>query len=75
MQTNNPESSIIKALLHSFYKIELKSRREAKMPPFSRLIALIISGKNQIATQKVANEIVKSLLCHTTQLLVFRKKM
>ncbi|MDE5062686.1 replication restart helicase PriA [Wolbachia endosymbiont of Drosophila tsacasi] len=66
VQTNNPESSIIKALLHqkrdSFYEIELKSRREAKMPPFSRLIALIICGKNQIATQKAANEIVKSLL-------------
>ncbi|WP_250295231.1 replication restart helicase PriA [Wolbachia endosymbiont of Oedothorax gibbosus] len=68
VQTNNPESSIIKALLHqkrdSFYEIELESRREAKMPPFSRLIALIIYGKNQIATQKAANEIVKSLLCH-----------
>ncbi|NEV49151.1 primosomal protein N' [Wolbachia pipientis] len=66
VQTNNPESSIIKALLHqkrdSFYEIELKSRREAKMPPFSRLIALIICGKNQIATQKAANEIVQSLL-------------
>ncbi|WP_353272275.1 primosomal protein N' [Wolbachia endosymbiont (group A) of Urophora cardui] len=70
VQTNNPESSIIKALLHqkrdSFYEIELKSRSEAKMPPFSRLIALIICGKNQIATQKAANEIVKSLLCHTS---------
>ncbi|WP_434732076.1 replication restart helicase PriA [Wolbachia endosymbiont of Zygogramma bicolorata] len=68
VQTNNPESSIIKALLHqkrdSFYEIELKSRHEAKMPPFSRLIALIICGKNQIATQKAANEIVKSLLRH-----------
>ncbi|WP_341811970.1 primosomal protein N' [Wolbachia endosymbiont (group A) of Conops quadrifasciatus] len=68
VQTNNPESSIIKALLHqkrdSFYEIELKSRREAKMPPFNRLIALIIFGKNQIATQKAANEIVKSLFCH-----------
>ncbi|GFQ66538.1 primosomal protein N' [Trichonephila clavata] len=68
VQTNNPESSIIKALLHqkrdSFYEFELKSRREAKMPPFSRLIALIICGKNQIATQKAANEIVKSLLRH-----------
>ncbi|QGT16569.1 primosomal protein N' [Wolbachia pipientis] len=72
VQTNNPEGSIIKALLHqkrdSFYEIELKSRREAKMPPFSRLIALIICGKNQIATQKAANKIVKSLLCHPSSL-------
>ncbi|WP_395463116.1 primosomal protein N' [Wolbachia endosymbiont of Cantharis cryptica] len=72
VQTNNPESSIIKALQHqkrdSFYEVELESRRKAKMPPFSRLIALIICGKNQIATQKAANEIVKSLLCHQSSL-------
>ncbi|MDM8335452.1 replication restart helicase PriA [Wolbachia pipientis] len=70
VQTDNPESSIIKALQRqrrdSFYEIELESRLEAKMPPFTRLIALIICGKNQVATQKAANEIVKnisSLLC------------
>lgn len=65
VQTNNPESSIIKALQHqkrdAFYEIELKSRCGAKMPPFSRLIALIICGKNQIATQKVASEIARFL--------------
>ncbi|WCR53376.1 MAG: Primosomal protein N' [Wolbachia endosymbiont of Ctenocephalides orientis wCori] len=65
IQTNNPESSVIKALQHQkrdlFYNTELESRRGAQMPPFSRLIALIISGKNQIATQKAANEIVKHI--------------
>lgn len=65
VQTNNPESSIIKALQHQkrdlFYEIELESRRRAQMPPFSRLIALIVCGKNQIATQKAANEIVKNI--------------
>ncbi|WCR58904.1 MAG: Primosomal protein N' [Wolbachia endosymbiont of Ctenocephalides felis wCfeF] len=65
VQTNNPESPIIKALQHqkrdAFYEIELKSRCGAKMPPFSRLIALIICGKNQIATQKAANEIARFL--------------
>lgn len=65
VQTNNPESSVIKALQHQkrdlFYEIELESRCKGKMPPFSRLIALIISGKNQIATQKAANELVKNI--------------
>lgn len=74
IQTNNPESSVIKALQHQkrdlFYNIELESRRVAKMPPFSRLIALIISGKNQIATQKAANEIVKCIP-HGEELEIF----
>lgn len=65
VQTNNHESAIIKALQHQkrdlFYEIELESRRKARMPPFSRLIALIISGKNQVATQKAASEVVKNI--------------
>ncbi|WCR57882.1 replication restart helicase PriA [Wolbachia endosymbiont of Ctenocephalides felis wCfeJ] len=65
IQTNNPKSSIIKALQHqkrdTFYEIELESRRKAKMPPFSRLIALIVCGKDQIATQKAASKITSFL--------------
>ncbi|BDG76187.1 MULTISPECIES: replication restart helicase PriA [Wolbachia] len=65
VQTNNPESLIIKALQQQkrdlFYEIELESRSKAKMPPFSRLIALIVCGKDQFATQKAANEITNFL--------------
>jgi primosomal protein N' (replication factor Y) len=65
IQTNNPESSVIKALQHQkrdlFYESELESRRKAGMPPFSRLIALIISGKNQIRAQRAANEMAKNI--------------
>ncbi|WP_353276719.1 primosomal protein N' [Wolbachia endosymbiont (group B) of Villa cingulata] len=65
LQTNNPESLIIKALQQQkrdlFYEIELESRRKAKMPPFSRLIALIVCGKDQFATQKAASEITSFL--------------
>uniref|UniRef100_A0A3B0JFN2 Replication restart protein PriA n=1 Tax=Wolbachia endosymbiont of Aleurodicus dispersus TaxID=1288877 RepID=A0A3B0JFN2_9RICK len=65
VQTNNSESLIIKALQQQkrdlFYEVELESRRKAKMPPFSRLIALIVCGKNQIATQKAASEITSFL--------------
>ncbi|WP_353287420.1 primosomal protein N' [Wolbachia endosymbiont (group B) of Gerris lacustris] len=65
VQTNNPESLIIKALQQQkrdlFYEIELESRRKAKMPPFSRLIALIVCGKDQFATQKAASELTSFL--------------
>ncbi|WP_264330922.1 replication restart helicase PriA [Wolbachia endosymbiont (group B) of Erebia ligea] len=72
VQTNNPESLIIKALQQQkrdlFYEIELESRRKAKMPPFSRLIALIVCGKDQFATQKAASELTSFLhnQCSTT---------
>ncbi len=65
VQTNNPESLIIKALQQQkrdlFYEVELESRRKAKMPPFSRLIALIVCSKDQFATQKAASEITSFL--------------
>nr|AIT39411.1 primosomal protein N' [Wolbachia pipientis] len=72
VQTNNPESLIIKALQQQkrdlFYEVELESRRKAKMPPFSRLIALIVCGKDQFATQKAASRITSFLhdQCSTT---------
>ncbi|MFP3022935.1 MAG: primosomal protein N' [Wolbachia sp.] len=65
VQTNNPESLIIRALQKQkrdlFYEVELESRRKAKMPPFSRLIALIVCGKDQFATQKAASELTSFL--------------
>jgi primosomal protein N' (replication factor Y) (superfamily II helicase) len=65
IQTRDPSNKIINALQYHqrdlFYDTELESRRRANMPPFSRLIALIIAGKNPIATQKTANEIIKNI--------------
>ncbi|AGJ98853.1 Primosomal protein N', superfamily II helicase, PriA [Wolbachia endosymbiont of Drosophila simulans wNo] len=72
VQTNNPESLIIRALQQQkrdlFYAVELESRRKAKMPPFSRLIALIVCDKDQFATQKAASELTSFLhnQCSTT---------
>lgn len=72
VQTNNPESLIIRALQKQkrdlFYEVELESRRKAKMPPFNRLIALIVCGKDQFATQKAASELTSFLhnQCSTT---------
>ncbi|MBV0899828.1 MAG: primosomal protein N' [Wolbachia endosymbiont of Fragariocoptes setiger] len=65
IQTNNVESLIINALQQQkrdlFYKTELDLRHKAKMPPFSKLIALIVSGKNETVTQKAAGEIVRNI--------------
>ncbi|GHM58282.1 MAG: primosomal protein N' [Candidatus Mesenet longicola] len=74
MQTYNPESPIIKAMQHYrrnlFYKLELKSRYDTNMPPFSRLIALIVTDKEQIKALRSAENIVK-LIPQNDNLVVF----
>lgn len=51
LQTFQPQHPVIQALVqqdrNTFYELELDQRRAAHMPPFGRLIALIISGTNQ----------------------------
>ena len=51
IQTYNPESSVIKNFLNGdyeeFYNMELKNRHELLYPPFSNLINIIVSGKNE----------------------------
>lgn len=58
IQTYNPGSNVIKNILkndyESFYREELKNRKELDYPPFSNLVNIIISGKNEI---KVKNDI------------------
>jgi primosomal protein N' (replication factor Y) (superfamily II helicase) len=60
IQTYNPESGVIKNILkndyESFYREELKSREELDYPPFSHLINIITSGKDEV---KVKNDIKK----------------
>ena len=49
LQTYNPESLVLKTIKEmnkdKFYEEELNFRKQASMPPFSRLISLIISSK------------------------------
>ena len=60
IQTYNPESSIIENILandyESFYRQELENRKELKYPPFSNLINIIISGKDENKVKKDAGE-------------------
>lgn len=61
IQTYNPESSVMKNILandyESFYRQELASRKELCYPPFSNLINIIISGKEENKVKKDIKEL------------------
>ena len=63
LQSYAPENLIIQALQandrNRFLQEEMASRRLLEMPPFGRLAALIISGKNQKATYRVACDLAR----------------
>jgi primosomal protein N' (replication factor Y) len=71
IQTYNPESSVMKNVLgndyESFYRQELGNRKELCYPPFSNLVNIIISGKDENKVKKdirelfaEVNEIIKN---------------
>ncbi|MBZ6377328.1 primosomal protein N' [Pacificimonas flava] len=51
IQTHQPDAPVIEALVRAdaegFYAAEVEARREAAMPPFGRLAALILSGPDE----------------------------
>ncbi|MDR3151670.1 MAG: primosomal protein N' [Holosporaceae bacterium] len=61
IQTFNPSHSLYVALKspdpRNFMELELASRQEADLPPFSRFAAIIISGTNRELTEKVAKDL------------------
>ncbi|MDR2268361.1 MAG: primosomal protein N' [Holosporaceae bacterium] len=61
IQTFNPSHSLYVALQspdpRNFMDLELASRQEADLPPFSRFVAIIISGTNRELTEKVARDL------------------
>ena len=58
IQTYVPEHFAIVASIrhnyHQFYRREIKSRKELKLPPFSHLVNLTLRGRNQKKVQDVA---------------------
>ncbi|MDR1457473.1 MAG: primosomal protein N' [Puniceicoccales bacterium] len=65
IQTNFPSSDLIKLAVkndvESFLKNELISRSEFFYPPFSHIIRLIFSGKNEVKTEFLAKKICDDL--------------
>lgn len=58
LQTLYPENAVLKALINNdremFLKLEKKTRQILKMPPYGKLAAVIVSGPNRDAAEKVA---------------------
>lgn len=58
LQTYMPEHPVMQALAagdrDGFYALEAEMRRDAGMPPYGRLAALIVSGEDEAAVDRVA---------------------
>jgi primosomal protein N' (replication factor Y) (superfamily II helicase) len=61
VQTHDPEAPVIAALVSGdapgFYAAETDSRREAAMPPFGRLAAIVVSAEDSSEAEAVARRI------------------
>ena len=61
VQTHDPEAPVIAALVSGnvpgFYAAETEARREAAMPPFGRLAAIIVSSEDKAEAEAVARRI------------------
>lgn len=62
VQSYNPENDVMQALIKGerdeFIKREMRRRERVGMPPFSRMAAIIISGKDETSVKKLARKIV-----------------
>ncbi len=63
LQTYDPNHAVMQTLANGkrqrFLEIEKQSRHMAGMPPYSRLVAIYISGKNEDLVVKVVNYLMK----------------
>jgi primosomal protein N' (replication factor Y) len=61
VQTHEPDAPVIAALVsgdaHGFYAAETRARREAAMPPFGRLAAIVVSAEDGAEAETVARRI------------------
>ena len=64
LQTYSPENLILKALKNNdrnaFLSEEITARKLLKMPPFGKLAAIIVSGKNEALTYKIAKNLAQA---------------
>jgi primosomal protein N' (replication factor Y) (superfamily II helicase) len=64
VQTWQPEHPVIRALLSGegerFYSEESEQRRRAGMPPFGRLAALIVTGKDKASAETHARALIRA---------------
>ncbi|MEO6433926.1 MAG: primosomal protein N' [Sphingomicrobium sp.] len=64
VQTHDPGAPVIAALVSGdaagFYAAETEARREAAMPPFGRLAAIVISAEDKAETEGTARRIAQA---------------
>jgi primosomal protein N' (replication factor Y) (superfamily II helicase) len=64
LQTFMPDNKVMQALKAGardpFLKLEAAERQQALMPPFARLVGIIVSGTDETATRDVAQEIARA---------------
>jgi primosomal protein N' (replication factor Y) (superfamily II helicase) len=64
LQTYQKEHPVLRALLagdvERFYREETQARREAGLPPFGRLAAIVASGPDRAATENFARELARA---------------
>ena len=63
LQTYEPDNLILQALQKNdracFLSTEVQTRQMLNMPPFGKLASILVSGKNELRTQEIAQMIVK----------------
>jgi primosomal protein N' (replication factor Y) len=61
VQTHDPDAAVIEALVSGdvpgFYAAETEARRDAAMPPFGRLAAIVVSAEDSAEAESVARRI------------------
>jgi primosomal protein N' (replication factor Y) len=61
VQTHDPQAPVIAALVSGdspgFYAAETEARRDAAMPPFGRLAAIVVSAEDSLVADSVARRI------------------
>lgn len=64
LQTYQPDHPVMKALLvgdrDAFYDSEIASREEARLPPFGRMVAIIVSAKEGPTAESYARKLAAS---------------
>ena len=75
LQSFLPEHPVIKALVSgdrdAFLAAELTARKNANMPPFSRLAAVIVEGEKEDVVIKTANNLASTLNTQNSKLTLY----
>jgi primosomal protein N' (replication factor Y) (superfamily II helicase) len=74
VQTHDPGAPVMRALIggdaDGFYAAETEARREAAMPPFGRLAAIIVSSEDQADATETARMIGRAAPSHENMIVL-----